>query len=749
MPSDYASVEPLVPATHGFTVFTTGIPTVWTSMDHQAILWCDQFRKVVAKTLYDIVDVHRASQTKPRAERMRLFRKRLLSGLETTAENSIALQERTESIALDHESSRIISAGDRLVLDHLGSQHDTKVHLLPIPPADTSVSKRFSLLTDITLDNSAESGLLEVLVCTVSPTQPPSMAEQQSDNGALPRDSPGRLACKNVGPDAIPLPASTRTTRQPFYLEGEKATRPFSYLQYDLPVLVEYNFVAIVDKANSHYPGFVLAEFSDTTAVQKTNSIGLLNIMMFGLSFVLPPDRPMQVDIRLPSLTSSLFAFNLELDTQSCRTEHTLFAPIVKQSLTRPYESKFFVNAKLVAISLHGIAPYVPPPLELGGRIDGLGLQIWTDPTCSSLVKAKLRLDVLASLGKLYMRYRTVFAAFPLLIVALVLRKQFRVYDQIGVFISFSESLDLSLKRSIPLLLLSLTLLAASREGATMATVGFIWGKRYLDEFHRNELLIGTENPAFCLLVPLLGVVCIGVCAVLHYTVLALTQILGILYGCCSSNSTTAAESRKRAASQVLVPSTPRRRMISTAILLFLVSTFIPYQFAYLVACLVQLFTAVRAFRISSMGNSRSNLNYHRYVHSILLLMIWVLPINLPILAVWVRNLAVHWLTPFSSHHNVLSIMPFIMLVENLTTGRMVPQVTSRLRHVTSGLLFGTAICAAVYGVSHAYMLHYLVNIVAMWLVVLHSTADSRSIAGIAAMFYGRAVESRNAGNVH
>ena len=58
--------------------------------------------------------------------------------------------------------------------------------------------------------------------------------------------------------------------------------------------------------------------------------------------------------------------------------------------------------------------------------------------------------------------------------------------------------------------------------------------------------------------------------------------------------------------------------------------------------------------------------------------MLWVLPINGPVLVVWVHNLAVHWLTPFSSHHNVLSIMPFILLVETLTGGKMVPRVSSK-----------------------------------------------------------------------
>lgn len=58
--------------------------------------------------------------------------------------------------------------------------------------------------------------------------------------------------------------------------------------------------------------------------------------------------------------------------------------------------------------------------------------------------------------------------------------------------------------------------------------------------------------------------------------------------------------------------------------------------------------------------------------------MLWILPINLPVLVVWIHNLAVHWLTPFSSHHNLLSIMPFILFVETLTTGNMIPRISNR-----------------------------------------------------------------------
>jgi glycosylphosphatidylinositol deacylase len=111
--------------------------------------------------------------------------------------------------------------------------------------------------------------------------------------------------------------------------------------------------------------------------------------------------------------------------------------------------------------------------------------------------------------------------------------------------------------------------------------------------------------------------------------------------------------------------------------------------------------------------------SFYNYSHSLLVLMIWILPINLPVLVVWVRNLAVQWLTPFSSHHNILSIVPFILLVETAATGKMVPRLHSRLRFVTSSCLLTLALFAAVYGVSYAYALHQVANLFCAWMVLV------------------------------
>ncbi|KAK7423790.1 GPI inositol deacylase [Neonectria magnoliae] len=424
VPSDYTSLESLVPPTHGFTVFTTGIPTVWTSMDHQAILWCDQFRKVIARTLYDIVDVHRASQTKPRADRMKVFKKRFLTGMESTTEKDLGLKEATTLLTLDDSSNSILTSGERLILKTLGHQSKPKAHLLPVPPQGSPESKRFTLLTDARLDEAGESGKLEVLFCSVFPSHSGpanSLYPFQIDLSVDKTSSTTRFACKNAASDLILLPASTSSTRFPFYLDRDPEIDPFSYLQYDLDQVMDHQFVAIVDKATPGTRNFVIAEFSDESAFYKKQDISLTRLLLTGTSVELPADRPLTVEVNIPSLQSALLAYDLEIASPLCKMDHALFRPLVRQYLDRPYESKYFVNARSAAISLHGVAPYMPQPLESRAE-NGLTLEVWTDPSCNRPVRLEIKADLWGSLGKLYMRYRTVFAAFPLLTVTLVLQ---------------------------------------------------------------------------------------------------------------------------------------------------------------------------------------------------------------------------------------------------------------------------------------------------------------------------------------
>ncbi|OAL72485.1 GPI inositol-deacylase [Trichophyton violaceum] len=732
VPSDYTSLSSLVPDTHGFTVFTSTIPNVWTGVDHLSIAWCDSFRKAVVRALFDVIDVRRATQTKQRAERMSIFRKWFLTGIEPNADKLLPSKEPTTLLTLEENANAMLKQGERLVLRGLGHHEGPKAHLIPVPPRGGVPGKKFTLLTDQRVEPSG-SGKLEILFCS----DPPSRAGQSATLLSLNLDLSGgnaaspRLVCKSSYEDVINIPASNKNSKAAF-----DDAQPFSYFQYSLEDLTEYQFVAIVDKHEKATPGFLIAEFSDSSDSVIPTRVSLGRLLSAGLTILLPADRPMVTDIKVPALRSSLLAYKLKLNRQGCKPDSELFAPIVRQYISDPYESKFFVNVKAIDVNLHGVAPYMPPHIRENAAGSGVSFELWSDRSCSAPLQISLQVDVLGSLGRLAMRYRTVFAAFPLVIVAMVLRKQFRVYDQTGVFINFSESLELCIRSSLPLTFLGFSLLAttlATSKSVVTQGVQSSWQSNATEtpiDYGKNDLLLGSQDTFFWFLVPLFGIISVGACVVVHYAATTIIYLLGLLRSTVAAQQGYIKHENGKTAPLLWSLST-RHRIVNAVILLFLVATVIPYQFAYVVACIVQLITCVQASSHARETRSGNHANLSNFAHSILILMLWILPINIPVLIVWGHNLAVHWFTPFSSHHNVLSIMPFILLVETLTTGAMIPRVTSNFKHITSGLFFFLAVYAAIYGVTYAYLLHHIANFVVTWLVVLYLFGNGLYIPSI------------------
>jgi len=141
-------------------------------------------------------------------------------------------------------------------------------------------------------------------------------------------------------------------------------------------------------------------------------------------------------EVNIPSLESSLLAYNLQVNAPSC--EGQLLKPMVRQSIAEPYESKFFVNVHEADLNLHGLAPYLVPQLRRNGPVPskGVTLQFWTDPICDGPLDISVKFDLIGSLGKTVIRYRIALAAFPIAIVALCLRRQFSEYNSGGSFLT-------------------------------------------------------------------------------------------------------------------------------------------------------------------------------------------------------------------------------------------------------------------------------------------------------------------------
>jgi len=681
IPSEYSSLTSLVPDTHGFTVFTSAIPCVWTGMDHLAIMWCDQFRKALVKAIFDVVDVRRSSQTLDQPGRIKALRKRLLTGMESVVPKAELAHEPTTFLTLEHTSTAIMTPGQRLVLRSLGGSGKAKVHVMPIPAQPASEGSRFTMLTDRALHAGDDNGTIVALLCSVfSPSG--STGSHSFVTHLDMASSSTRLACKSVAPDVSYLPASTSTSVNAF-----DEAPPSSYLQYNLADLADYQFVAVVDRAIESTHGWAVAEFTTGAESSIKVSRGHHQLLLNGLRRKLPADRPMMMELKIPEVHSTLFAYDFRVEQHTCNGQaDVLFAPLLRQYIQEPYESKYFVNAKEGNINVHGISPYMPPPLSGKGASEGLSLQLWTDPVCNSTVHVSLKVDVLGSVGKLVMRYRTVLAAFPLLVVAIVLRKQFKVYDTSGVFMSFSQSMDQCIRTSLPAIFTALTFLAIALSKATQGPWTRMWFSKATAtadntvDFTVNDLMLGTSDPFFWFLVPLFGLISVGVCIAANYIVLTVTYLFALVCARLRAWTTRSVDDVRRLSSSptAFATTTPHQRIITTSVLLLMVITVIPYQFAYIVLCIVQVSTCVRALRVAHDVNSGGSYNFYNYTHSMLVLMLWILPINVPVLVVWIHNLAVHWLTPFSTHHNLLSVLPYIMLVECMSTGNMVPRVTSR-----------------------------------------------------------------------
>ena len=429
VPSDFASLESIVPSTHGFTVFTSGIPNVWTGADHIQTTWCVQLMKPIVRSIFSSLDVHRPGQTKPRAERMRIFRRWYLTGMEDVVEKALPHEESSTLLTLEDNSNSVVSLGDSLVLRDFGRAGRPKAHLLPVPLRSPQRPQSFNLLSDQRLEAPRTTAQIEVLFCSVFPLQHGQSSTLFSMNMDLSGDASGstRLACKNAAPDVIWLPASKRMSAHPY----DKA-QPLSYLQYNLEELAEYQYVAVVDRATEPSQGWAIAAFHDEVDSVIETDLGLCRLLLSGLRVNLPVTRPFVTEIKIPALHSSLLAFRLNLEKQACGDDAELFTPLLRQYLSEPHESKYFVNVKAANVSLHGVAPFMPPPLHAQAVNNGVSLQFWSDPTCNSSIEVSMNVDVPGSMGKLVMRYRMVFAAFPLFIVALVLRRQFKVYDDSG-----------------------------------------------------------------------------------------------------------------------------------------------------------------------------------------------------------------------------------------------------------------------------------------------------------------------------
>ncbi|KAG0287304.1 GPI inositol deacylase [Linnemannia gamsii] len=757
---DSGNIHNIVPQSNGFTVFTSSIPHAWVGSDHLSILWCNQIAAVIGRTLIDVVDARYAQQVKPLEERMGIFRNRFLTGIDDhlkeqptpKAEEVIVVAEIAHTF-VDSETGLTFPPRSSSVYDP-ESEAD-HLYIMPIP-VDPNMDT-FNLLTDHVLGPDSR---LDVLICN------DLLVSGRSKSGSQ------RLSCHYNTLSAIPIPASPATGSFASYSGRSNRAQEFRFISQSLKELEDTQYIAILDRGQkAGDSGFLIAQFTndaDATTTVETSTLGLLNDGLRVHGF---PERPTLVStLRLPNIDNSLLTYTLNVDRQGCHVPER-FSPMLRQSSWTMYEDRYAVNiatkADGIDINFHGDMPYYER-IQLPGKT-GTELRFWMDPSCPVPLSLNLQVDKYGSMGKVVIRYRMVVLVFTFLVVVLTLRAQFRSFNKGKPFMPFGIMLSKLIRTTFwkfSLLLAGIAFLQSllskptftfkdlprrSSAMAENAAEEIVHGSEGSGSIIREGLgqdayeqmiqariarsdslfsgirledaLLGSNDTFFWFLAPVFFQVAIGI-VILIWT---------ILNGLVRSTAAILTFVSKRGARFVIGKAIGnmlskrsrgvRRRVITTIVLFIMVATFVPYQFAFVVAVLVHIVSCVRSLLVaqaSSTSKAQAAWDRHHFLMSIFVMFFLLLPCTLPVLMVWIRNLSVQWYEPFSSDHRLDYIAPFIFFVEAVTDGAMVPRTPEKgYAAVTMGLLNYMIVFLIMYGVRYSWQIYFMSRIWIVWILIL------------------------------
>ncbi|KNZ60058.1 uncharacterized protein VP01_161g6 [Puccinia sorghi] len=516
--SDSSSLLSLAPSSSSLTVFTTGIPGVWTPIDHLAILWCNQLAIVIARTLLEITEPSKQSQVVESAQdRLTILKSHLLlgHGIEPFYLQSIhsvaPLQKfHIDSLPTNPRAYHIHTPYHSLRLTQNPAQPTLVTHIIPLPSQNRSREDEFTLLSNMVANHR-----LNVVACTGSfetHLLKSCQSISQRDSQLLPRSQFNVPSAPVPGPDDRADPPQVMT-----------------FLQIPHSILSRANFLAIqvLRSAPGSSPvddDFLISEFRDLSTTTMTGPSSFLSFCLFGASLPLLPSAPPSLvsTVRLPAFVSSLVAFKLDLKRGSECARGGMFAPLMRQETVLLGERKYHPNMRTAIVYTHFSNAYTPAR-RVSKEETGVSLTFWTDPVvCGGpseprRMAVRMRLDVYESVRKMVLRYRTALVSLPAGWLALIMSVQMRRLGENGSVLSLPAALSLLIREDLGTIMLAVggaqlaqslvlqTRYSALHDGPPASNFTLVYPPRIV-----ADLLLGQAHSAFILLDWLLLLVSIG-----------------------------------------------------------------------------------------------------------------------------------------------------------------------------------------------------------------------------------------------
>ncbi|KAJ9107049.1 hypothetical protein QFC19_002918 [Naganishia cerealis] len=593
-----------------FAVFTTGMEGIWTGVDHQAMVWCDQVRQTVATTLLDLSAVshnhspaggNTSRQKLTQVARRRFLGERYPQKLQKTAHDRVMINLQ-DALILTAESPTFRHQGPGSAL-LVANVPDNATHLQIIGDMRVNGAGRIGgsdmtiYLKTWSLDDPAQTTFRE-LPLKVS--------------RILPKSTPHK---EPLSRELFPLPG-----------EGVKDEDCMLYVEVKLEYPLSSEKQIVIELSDTAKGAIALLEPDiATSAENKWKPI-------------------LQLHTYKSVSDNALILHELQLHRPARCTgsASTLFAPIIEHvshANSATYESRLYPQAgETITIHTHtSAAPFIKE-LSSDGKSRGITINLWQDPADGCGIQGvTIRTDWRRSLGLMVARYRMTFLAWTIGTASLVTMIQFRHYRLTGElftilrryefsggfayatgdFLSFFQALVVFTGRPLAILFAALAV-ACFVQSAILPML----------TSHAEDFLLGVPHWYSALWVlPVLSI-CYGVLIAINSVLYALTFLLRVGLGWTGILRFP----RSLDAQQHFQP----RHAVSVIALVILVKLLVPHQLAFTVGFIVHLLSTSTAEIGESSNMSRLNL-----YRTLLMSLFMLVPANAAVLFVWIRNLLV------------------------------------------------------------------------------------------------------------
>lgn len=383
------------------SAFTSGLPALWSGVDHLAMMWCDQLRERIARGVFQV----EGRKSTPLTERREAWRRVL--GMEPSSLNF--------PLNISQPPSRVSLTEGRLVkIFSVANAREENI--------------AFELLTDLSVGLDTSFG-------------PPINQEAQLRVNLCSQSDQEGLLCRHVSPSAYDLypPSPPIDERQSLFFFF-----PNPETQYELPGNGLRRLRIDIDQMRRHQISHVYIERRKESAVGLiqagwTDAVQRLDLTISGTSEVVVPMKRSHnstspsKEVLVYGMDSSLLAYDLTIlpSKQSNPSCHSKAAPLLQiQSLstgdTHYYPSA--ISGSHYTMTLHSTSPFMPPASQ---SRQGTKFTLLLD-TCSDVSGISVEINWRASTGLLLSRYRSVVGSYPLAVLLLVASFMWEEWDREG-----------------------------------------------------------------------------------------------------------------------------------------------------------------------------------------------------------------------------------------------------------------------------------------------------------------------------